>query len=191
MPHNNTARHTGAAYFLFQFHMMATLDDVGNFKCEDIMVNLENPCTLKSKMQWSKNVLEEHESHNQIIHGSMNPNFYVLLGLALHLEHASLTINQNSSPLLFSVRKQHIQALLGEIVNQEEFPLFNASSPIRTQSIRKLTVAYARSNGCTKDYVDARERCKSDIRIVDTYIDCLILFPDAKVELILYNFTQL
>ena len=50
MPHNDTGRHTGAAYFLFQFHMIARLDDVGNFKCEDIMVNLEYPSTLKSQM---------------------------------------------------------------------------------------------------------------------------------------------
>ena len=105
MPHNYTARHTGAAYFLFQFHIMARLDDVGNFKSEDIMVNLEYPYTLKSKMRWSKNVLEERESPDQIIHLSMEPNFCALLGLALHLEHASLTINQNSSPLLINVPK--------------------------------------------------------------------------------------
>ena len=29
MPHDHTAHHTGAAYFLFQFRMMARLDDVG------------------------------------------------------------------------------------------------------------------------------------------------------------------
>ena len=112
MPHNPSARHIGAAYYLFQFHMMARLDDVGNFNCEDIMVNLEHPYTLKSKMHWSKNVLKEHKSPDQIIIGTMDPNFCVLLGQALHLEHASLTINQNSSPLLFNVPKRHIQALL-------------------------------------------------------------------------------
>ena len=109
MPPNHTGRHTGAAYFLFQFHIMARLDDVGNFKCDNIMVNLEYPYTLKSKMHWSKNVVEERESSNQIIIGSIDPNLCVLLGLVLHLEHASVTIiNQNSSPLLFGVPKQHI-----------------------------------------------------------------------------------
>ena len=73
MPRNHTARHTGAPYLLFQFHMMARLDDVGNFKCEDIMVNLEYPYTLKSKMRWSKNVLEERESPNQIFLGQWTP----------------------------------------------------------------------------------------------------------------------
>ena len=86
MPHNHSGRHIGAAYFLFQFHMMARLDDVGNFKCEDTMVNIKYPYTLTSKMCWSKNVLEEHKILDQIIIGSMNPNFCKLLGLALYLK---------------------------------------------------------------------------------------------------------
>ena len=55
------------------------------------------------------------------------------------------------------------------------------SDPIGTHSIRKLPATYARRNRCTKDDVDARGRWKSNKRIVDTYIDCLIPFPDAKV----------
>ena len=118
IPHNHTARHTGAAYFLFRFHM---IDDIGNFKGEDVMVNLEYPYTLKSKMRWSKNILEERKSPNQIILGSIDPNFCVSLGLVLYLEHASLTINQNRIPLLLNLPKRFIQALLDEIVNQEDF----------------------------------------------------------------------
>ena len=53
--------------------------------------------------------------------------------------------------------------------------------PIGTHSIRKLLATYARRNGCSKDDVDARGRWKSNKRIVDTYIDCLIPYPDAKV----------
>ena len=41
---------------------------------------------------------------------------------------------------------------------------------------------YARRNGCSKDDVDDRGRWKSNKRIVDTYIDGLVIpFPDAKV----------
>ena len=93
---------------------------------------------------------------------------------------------KNKSPVLFNVPKQHIRALLDEIVNQEGFPLFNTNSPIGTLSIRKLPATYARRNGYSKDNVDARERWKSNKRIVDTYIDCLIPFPDAKVVSTLY-----
>ena len=62
LPENHIGCHTGAAYLMFQSHMVARLDDVANFKCEDVMGKMEFPFTLKSKMQWSKNVLEEHKS---------------------------------------------------------------------------------------------------------------------------------
>ena len=59
--------------------------------------------------------------------------------------------------------------------------LFNANIPIGIQSIRKRPATYARRNGCSKDDVDVRARWKFIKRIVDTYIYCLIPFPDAKV----------
>ena len=77
MPHNHNGHHKGDAYFLFQFLMMARLDDVGNFKSEDIMVNLEFPYILKSKTRWSKNDLKERENPDKIILGSMDPNFCI------------------------------------------------------------------------------------------------------------------
>ena len=110
----------------------------------------------------------------------MDPNFCILLGLALHLKYASLTINQNSSPLLFSVPKRHILALLDEIISQEDFPLFTTSIPIGIHSIRKLPADYVRRNGYSNDNVDARGRWKSNKRTVGAYLDCLIPFLDAK-----------
>ena len=112
----------------------------------------------------------------------MNPTSGVSLGLASHLEHVRLTINQNSSPLPSGVPKRHIQAFLDEVVNQEEFPLFIANSPKGAHSITKFLTTYARRNGCSKDDVDARGRWKSNKRIVNTYIDCLILFPTQKLR---------
>ena len=75
LPENRIGRHTGSAYFLFQFHMVTRLDDVANFKCDNIMVNMELPFTLKSKMLWSKNVLEERVSPDKFIIESMDPNY--------------------------------------------------------------------------------------------------------------------
>ena len=86
----------------------------------------------------------------------MDPNFCVSLELVLHLEHTSLTINQNSSPLLFSAPKHHKCILLEEIVSQDGFPLLNTSSPIGTHSIRLLPATYAKRNGCSKEDVDAK-----------------------------------
>ena len=70
---------------------------------------------------------------------------------------------------------------MNEIVNQEDFPLFNTSSPIGIHSIRNLPATYSRKNGHSKEDVDTRRRWKSNKRIVDTYIDCLIAFSDVKV----------
>ena len=41
---------TAAAYFLFQFNMVARLDDVMHFRYQDLTPNLEHPFALKSKM---------------------------------------------------------------------------------------------------------------------------------------------
>ena len=49
-PGNYIGCYTGTVYFLFQLHMIAArLDDVTNFKFEDITVNMEFPFTLKKK----------------------------------------------------------------------------------------------------------------------------------------------
>ena len=79
-------RYTVPAYFIFQFHMIARADDVFNFSDQDLTPNIEFPFALKSKMCWSKNVLEERDSPDQIILGAMDPQFCVLLALAAHLE---------------------------------------------------------------------------------------------------------
>ena len=73
--------------------MIARLDDVEYFKCEDLIANMEFPYTPKSTMRWSINVLEEKESPDQIIVGSMDSNFYVILALALHLDHSVILNN--------------------------------------------------------------------------------------------------
>ena len=166
--------------------MIAILDGVEHFKCEDLTAYIEFPYTLKSKMRWSKNVLEKRESPDQIIIGSMDSNVCVILALA-HLEHGVILNNQDSNPMLFGVSKRRIRALFEEITTQQDFALSQSSNPIGTHTIRKLPTIYARRNGCSKDDVDARGRWKSNKRIVDTYIDCLISFPDAKVASILCN----
>ena len=115
-------------------------------------------------MTRSKNVLEERESPDQIIIGSMSSNFCVIMALALHLEHGVILNNQGSNPMLFSVSKRRIRALFEKIMAQKDFPLFQSSNPIGTHSICKLLATYASHNGCSKGDVDARGRY-----IVNTY----------------------
>jgi hypothetical protein len=44
---------------------------------------------------------------------------------------------------------------------------------------------YARRNGCNRDDVDTRGQWKSNKRMVDTYIDTSLLYPDVKVTEVL------
>ena len=129
LPESHLWRFTGVACFLFQFHMISRLDNVEHFKCEDLIANMEYPYTPKSKMRWNKNVLGERENLDQIIIGPMDSNFCIILALALHLEHSVILNNQDSNPMLFSISKGRIRALFEEITAQQNFRLYQYSTP--------------------------------------------------------------
>ena len=80
-------KYTGSAYFIFQFHMIAHLDDVFRFQRADFTPNLEYPFVIKCKMRWSENVLEERDALDQVILGAMDPAFCTILVILIHLEH--------------------------------------------------------------------------------------------------------
>ena len=71
----------------FQYNMIARIDDTANFECNDLMENAEFPFALLCKMCWSKNVLEERDAPDQILLGAMDPDFCILLVLAIYLEN--------------------------------------------------------------------------------------------------------
>ena len=85
----------------------------------------------------------------------MDPNYCVLLALALHLEHAEILKYENNSPLLFGIMKRRIRILFEVMTLQENFQL-TSSNPIGAHCILKLPATYARRNGCSKDNMDAR-----------------------------------
>ena len=180
-------KYTGAAFFIFQFHMIARLDDVFRFRREDITRNIEFPFALKSKMRWSKNVLEERDAPDQIILGAMDPSFCPLLAIAIHTEIptrlGAIGLTEDD-PSLFGVKKGKMASLFRQITSEPTFPQV-IGGKIGTHSIRKLPATFARRNGCSRDDVDTRGRWKHNRRMVDTYIDHCIPYPDAKVASIL------
>jgi hypothetical protein len=126
-------KYTLAAYFIFQYNLMARLDDVKNFKLEDLTPSLEYKYLLKSKMCWSKNVLEERDLLDQILLGAMHNFFYVLVGLTVHLGHTlkNSTLGSNADDggtassevtLLFGVEKHHVSNQLQQILQALDFP---------------------------------------------------------------------
>jgi len=67
----------------FQYNMMACLDDTTALKLVDLKNNPQYPFALQCQLSWSKNVYEERSALYQILLGSDNHRYCILLGLAL------------------------------------------------------------------------------------------------------------
>jgi hypothetical protein len=72
--------------FKFQYNLIARIDDSFQFLRENLTTNPDFDFTLHSKLNWSKNLNEEHDAANQILIGVMDMLYCVLLGLAVFLE---------------------------------------------------------------------------------------------------------
>lgn len=169
-----------AAYFIFQCHMIARVDDVMHFKHVDLTPHLEFDFALKSKMCWSKNLLDERSTTDQIILGAADTDFCTLLALAIHLETNIENGLIGEESTLFGIKKQFASNSFKSIVEEEEFRK-SSEGELGSHSIRKYSATLARRNGCSKDDVNMRGRWKGQKRIVDTYIDMSLPYPDAKV----------
>ena len=169
-----------AAYYIFQCHMIARVDDVMHFKKEDLTPHLEFNFALKSKMCWSKNVLDERSTTDQIILGAADPAFCTILALAIHLETNIGSGLIGKETTLFGVNKQLASSSLKMILEEDDFEK-SADGELGSHSTRKFAATLARRNGCSRDDVDMRGRWKGQKRIVDTYIDSQLPYPDAKV----------
>ena len=131
-------------------------------------------------MRWSKNVLEERESPDQIIIGANDPSFCVILATAIHVDYAVRSGKINEESTLFGINKGVASDALMKILREEGFPLFD-QRPLGSHLIWKFPATYVHRNGCSRDDVDIRGRWKSNKRQVDTYIDMELPYPDAKV----------
>ena len=128
---------TASAFFLFQFHMIARLDDVAKFHYRDLKPHVQFDFALKSQMCWSKNVLEERDAPDQIILGAADEDFCTILALAVHFEHSigSGIVNENTN--MFALKKERISKLMGAIMAEDDFPLAG-EGPVGSHSNRKL-----------------------------------------------------
>ena len=141
-----------------------------HFQKDDLTPHLEFDFALKSKMCWSKNVLDERRTTDQIVLGAADLCFCPLLSLAIHLEYniENGTIGPKSS--LFGINKALASDRLKKIISDDSFPRV-AEGQLGSHSTRKFAATLARQNGCSRDDVDARGRWKGGKRIVDLYID--------------------
>jgi hypothetical protein len=179
-------RYALVAFYQFQFNMISRVDDAAQLTMDCLKPNPTFPYTLLCTVNWSKNVLEERAASDQILFGSINPRYCVLLGLGIHLEFYLAdgigAISDRVFTLANSVTGSKARAAheFKKIVDSPAF-VKAGLGPLGTHSLRKFPATFARRNGCSRDDVDHRGRWKSDKRIVDRYIHCDLPYPDAKV----------
>ena len=178
-------KYTAASYFILQFHLIARLDDVANFSHSDITPNIKSNVSLKSKMFWSKNMLEEQIAPSQSILGARDPNFLHVLSLAIHFEFSLLLGNLTADTSLFACPKSRILDLLRKVVDADEFVSILGEGNLVTHSICKFQANYACNNWCDWDDVEACGCWKSQKRIVGTCIGTSLPYHDGKVVAVL------
>ena len=71
---------------LWQYHLIGRIDDVCNFKVNDPRGHGDYDFCLKTKVRWSKNVMEERQCPPQILLGSMDYIFCLIVNFAIYLE---------------------------------------------------------------------------------------------------------
>jgi hypothetical protein len=170
----------------FQYTMVARLDDTCRIEEADLKPNPQFPFALLCKMCWSKNVLEERDAPDQILLGSMDRCYCILLGLAIFLEVWYEAEEGLTHHYLFGrtgdperTKKAVYQFLKKNIWDKPEF-VRRAIGPVGTHSLRKYPSTRARRCGCSKDDVDNRGRWRKR-RVQDQYVSVNLPYPDAKV----------
>jgi hypothetical protein len=97
------------AFHMFQYNMIARVDDTAHLKKEDVRTHPDFNYTLLARMSWAKNVHEERDAPDQILFGAMNPLYCCLLSLAVHFE-TWFSSPQGSTPtndFVFGIGGEH------------------------------------------------------------------------------------
>jgi hypothetical protein len=140
---------------------------------------------LTVRLNWSKNVMEERDSPQQIILASMDWRNCLFLSLAIYLEvafvhgealHHKYLFGYNDNPAL---NNSYISSALVECWKDPRF-IPKADGLIGTHSLRKFGATRARESGASKDDIDARGRWRKR-RVSDRYVELALPYPDAKV----------
>ncbi len=187
-PHSSAVWKYGMpALINFQFHMMTRIDDTTQVIMDHIRVhdNFEN--ALKTRLNWSKNVHDERDAQWQIILGSMDLVFCVLISLGLWLEfHLQSNPTAMASPYVFAFSdditipgggqkaKETAQNIFGQkVLKLQEF---QSGGLLGSHSIWKFASTHVRRCGVLKDDKDTRGRWKGKGRV---YVE--LPYPDCKI----------
>ena len=154
----------------YQHHLIGRIDDCTQLQYESLQENQNFPeFTLKTKLNWSKNVQEERDCPWQMVLGSIDSLFCVLISLALWLEVLLGFPYGQASPYVFAISadvrvpqggyasKTAIQNYCrNNIFSQERFLDSAGRSLVGSHSVRKFASADSRNKGASKDEKDHR-----------------------------------
>jgi hypothetical protein len=162
-------KHTLPEICTFHSHLISRIDDTCHFHTRELQIHDQHPFTLKARrMCWSKNVIQEHQAPVQIVLGSNDPTFCVLLNIGLYLEtmYPENGDDDNGELVCFSISsspensKTRVGRILKEIFTHDEFKGGIIDSWLELHSLHKLAATHARRDECSTDEIDLRGRWK-------------------------------
>jgi hypothetical protein len=160
----------------FQFHVIGRIDDTTQGLVDHLGVHDSFPNCLKTKLNWSKNVGDERTAPCQMVMGSMDTMYFVLVSMAIWMEMNMRAIaSAGNSPYVFLFSddvavpsgglkaKSIAQTIFGrKVFKMEQFRnAADSGSLLGSHSIRKYAAMHAMKCGCNKDEKEIRVRWKS------------------------------
>ena len=155
-----------SAMINFQSHVIGRIDDTTQVVVDHLRVHDSFLNCLKTKLNWSKNVGDERNAPWQIVMGSMDTMYCVLVSLAVWMEmNMRANASAGNSPYVFSFSddvavpsgglkaKSIAQTIFGQnVFKMEQFRnAADSGSLLGSHSIRKYAATHARKCGCNKD----------------------------------------
>lgn len=185
------SRYCISAYFIFQYHMIARIDDVSKMQNRMLKVHDCYSFALRTMVCHSKNIRTQKHARQQILLGAMDHRYCFLLALSIHLEQfhnpeedigrLGLLFNLYGDP---DKTKKNVSNVLRKIFLGDEFEN-NEKGELGSHGIRKLASTHAANSGCSTDDIERRGRWKQGNKMVHRYIDNTLSYPDARVQVAL------
>ncbi len=158
------------------FHYICYGNDAAHIFKSTLKKNLEYPWALVCTLRWSKNVHEQRDCPPKIMLGSMNPDYCVMLSLAVFLEEwiewgqgcTSQWLFSNGTTMVTSpeeeIQKEVDQCKgvlytqIKHIVKSETFipdtAVANSHSALANHSTKKYATTFGKRRCMPNDFVD-------------------------------------
>lgn len=179
------------AMLCYQFAMIGRLDDCTQLLAENLQCHDQFPTyALKSKMTWSKNVMDERDAPWQILLGSLLTLYCVFVNVGIWLEiQLEATQGAQMSPYVFSFSQDFSIPSGGKKASSMAAKMVSAvfgsdqfyqELNVGTHSIRKFAATHCRNSGIGKDDVESRGRWRDGRRVANRYEDPTLPFVDTR-----------